>query len=148
MKKIIISTFLCALTFSGALGQKISKKEAQQFLEKAWGYVKASDSLSFINLYRHKDMKSNKEVLMIPKQQISDNFNAMKEYLDTALLKNLEINNIDIQKRPEGMDVDYWIKAWFKYDEHYYKGFGFYLVYIDKKWVINMSPSTSEKTTN
>jgi hypothetical protein len=43
----------------------------------------------------------------------------------------------------EGTDTKYWIKAWFKYDDHYFKGFGFYMAYLNNKWVVRDYPSTS-----
>src|SRR5258708_6086433 len=54
MKKIFTTT-ICLLLLTVAHAQKINEKEAQQFLEKVWGYLKTSDSVSFVNLWLPED---------------------------------------------------------------------------------------------
>jgi len=73
-------------------------------------------------------------------------FNFTKQYLDTALKRNLKIDNVEVEENNlKGTDSKYWIKAWFRYDERYWKGFGFYLAYVNGKWVARDYPSTSTR---
>jgi hypothetical protein len=134
MQKIFI-TLLCVLLLAVAHGQTISKKEAKQILEKAWSCLITPDSVSFVNLWRPGNTTPERAI---------DYFNYLKQFLDTALKQNLKINNVEIEeKNLKGTDTKYWIKAWFKYSEHDYKGFGFYIAPNNGKWVMRGEPSTS-----
>jgi hypothetical protein len=143
MKKIIVTTITAVLFLTVAYGQTMNEKEAKQYLEKAWSYVKASDSISFINLWQLSEVESKSSY---SKSQAIAHFNFIKEYLDTALTRNLKIDQVDVvEENLKGTDSKYWIKAWFKYDEHYYKGFGFYLANVNGKWIARGNPSTSTR---
>ena len=149
MKKIITSTFICFLLLSVAQGHTISKKDAQQFLEKAWSYLKTSDSASFVSLWVIDASAPKHQGRAFTRQAVIGNFDFMKEFLDTALKLNLKIDHIEVEKENlNGTDTEYWIKAWFKYDEHYYKGFGFYVAYKNDKWIVRDNPSTSTMRRN
>ena len=55
--------------------------------------------------------------------------------MENFFLQNLKIDHIEVNKENlPGTDTEYWIKAWFKYDEHHYKGFGFYIAYKNDKF--------------
>ncbi|MEO6883587.1 MAG: hypothetical protein ABI199_06155 [Bacteroidia bacterium] len=149
MKKIIATTFVCFLLLTSAQGQTISKKDAKQFLEKAWSYLKTSDSTSFVKLWALDASAPKHKGRTFSSQDIIENFDMMKGYLDTALIENLKIDYIEVEKdNLKGTDSEYWIKAWFKYDEHDYKGFGFYIAYKNSKWVVRDNPSTSTMKKN
>lgn len=139
MKKIITAIFISILLLTTAHAQSISKKEAHELLEKAYSYLKTSDTTSFINLWQEENTAASK-------QKITSEFNFLREFLDTALTRNLKIDNVEIEKyNLKNTDTKYWIKAWFKYDEHNYKGFGFYVAYKSKRWVVRNTLSTSMK---
>ena len=142
--KQILAFFLCFFTLTASQGQTIRKKEARQFLEKSLNYLKTSDSASFAGLWNLNKAALEHQGRPWDKQQIIGNFDFMKKFLDTALKQNLRMDYVEIEKENlEGTDTKYWIKAWFKYNKHYYKGFGFYVAYNDGKWVVRSSPSTS-----
>ena len=149
MKKIITAIIMCALLYATAHGQTITKKEARDLLEKAWSYLKTSDTAAFISLWMPDNSSVSYHKRPYTKQEIKNDFIQVKDFLDTALTRNLIIDNIEIEKENlENTDTKYWIKAWFKYDEHYYKGFGFYVAYKNEKWVVRDSPSTSAMRKN
>ncbi len=144
MIKTIATTFISVLLFSIVQAHSINKKDARQLLEKAWGDLKKSDSTAFVNFWSLNDEVSIHQKRPHKKAEIISNFNAMKEYLATALNKNLKIDFIDVdEQKLDGTDTEYWIKAWFKYDEHEYKSFGFYIAYKNEKWIVRDYPSTS-----
>ena len=143
MKRIVITLF-CLLIFTVTHGQTISKKAARQFLEKSWNYLKVSDSVSFIDLWNLNKTALEHEGRPISRKYIAEDFEAIKAFLDTALNQNLKMDFVEVDKENlEGTDTKYWIKAWFKYNKHYSKGFGFYVAYDQGKWVVRNSPSTS-----
>lgn len=144
MKKIIITLVISLLLFTIANGQTISNKEARQLLENTWNYLKTSDSISFISLWSLNDSISIHQRRPHKKKEIMGNFTFMKEFLDTALNRNLAIDYIDIDKfKLEDTDTKYWIEAWFQYNKHYYKGFGLYIAYMNNKWIVRDDVSTS-----
>ena len=128
-------------------GQKISKKEARQILDKTFGYLKTNDTASFVSLWYLDDTPRpyNKKVYM--RQNAVEEFIELKSFLDTALAKNLPFDEIDVEKMDsyEKYKVKYKIKGWFKYDEKqkYYKGYGFLIDYINGKWVFRFTAETS-----
>ena len=143
MKRIIITLlFSCMLCYS--YGQSIGKKEARQFLENAWNYLKTADTTSFIDLWHLSPAALEHEGRPMSRKFIMGDFDFIKEYLDTALKQGLSIYDIDISKENlEGTDTKYWVQAWFKYSKHYYKGFGFYIANDAGKWVVRNCASTS-----
>ncbi|HLG34208.1 MAG TPA: hypothetical protein VI757_04955 [Bacteroidia bacterium] len=142
MKKIIAATFISVLLMTAAQAQTLGKKEAQQLLEKAWRCMVTSDSGAFMNLWQTDNTAS-------AKQKITEELNFLREFLDTALARNLTIDNVEVEKHNlKNTDTEYWIKAWFRYDEHYYKGFGLYVAYKNNQWIVRGSPSTSARRKN
>ena len=147
--KQTITLLLSLFVFTLSHGQTMSKNEAKQFLEKSWNYLKVSDSSSFLSLWDLNKKSMEHQGLPMSNKFITGNFDFMKEFLDTALAQNLKMDDIEIEpENLEGTDTKYWIKAWFKYNKHYYKGFGFYVAYDDGKWVARNSPSTSTMRKN
>ena len=143
MKRIFI-TLTVASFLTIAHGQTISKKEAQQFLEKSWNYLKMKDSVSFANLWSLNDSVSKNHRRPHTTKELFEWYSEIREFLDTALTRNLNIDYIETEKMNlQGMDTQYWIKAWFKYNEHYYKGYGFYIAHKQDKWIVRDYPSTS-----
>jgi len=143
-----MKTFFLALTVISMLtvvhGQTMNKKEAQQFLEKSWTYVKMNDSISFANLWSLNDNISKNQKRPHSTKELYEWCGELRDFLDTALNRNLKVDYISIEKMNlKDTDTKYWIKAWFKYDEHYYKGYGFYLAQKKGKWIVRDYPSTS-----
>ncbi|MBK5285238.1 MAG: hypothetical protein JJE25_07520 [Bacteroidia bacterium] len=147
MKKIIITAIIYILLSPIAHAQAITKKDARHLLEQALTYLKTSDTTSFINLWRLDDAPYPYHQRPYTRADVIGDFNQLKVFLDTALKQNLTIDNIEIEQAMQKDTAknfgEYKIKAWFRYDEHYYKGFGFYVEYKNNKWVIRFSPDTS-----
>lgn len=147
MKKIITLTALCLTITINSFGQKISKKEAQQILEKTLGYLKTNDTTSFVNLWHFDDTPRPYNKKIYTKRDAVEEFIELKSFLDTALTKNLPFDEIDVEKMDsyEKYKVKYKIKGWFKYDEKqkYYKGYGFLIDNFDGKWGFRFTAETS-----
>ena len=144
MIKTITTTFLSLLLFSSVQANPINKKAARQLLEKAWNDLKTADTIAFMGFWSLNDEISLHQKRPHTKAEIISNFNVVKEYLATAINKNLKIDFIDIdEQKLDGTDTEYWIKAWFKYDKQEYKGFGFYITYKNHKCIVRDYPSTS-----
>jgi hypothetical protein len=145
MKKIIPITFICVLLLTIADGRTITKKEARQLLEKVWSCLKTSDTASFINMWLLDNIPYHQR--LYTKEDVIGDFNYLKDFLDTALSQNLQMDNIKIDKdlitAPDEFFGTYNIKAWFRYKEHYYKGFGLYVIYKNEKWLVRFQPDTS-----
>ena len=149
MKKIIAITCVCVFAMNIAHGQTMTKKDARQLLEKAWSYLKTSDTASFINLWQPDNSSSTAHQQPYTRQEIKNDFSQLQDFLDTAWAQNLIIDNIEIEKdNLKNTDTEYWIKAWFKYDEHHYKGFGFYVAHKNNMWVVRQSPTSSARQRN
>jgi hypothetical protein len=146
MKKIVAATVICILTLASVSAHTLSEKEAKQFLDNAWRFVKANDSTSFMNLWSLNDSLSVNQKRPHNQKEILESFRAVRQWIDTALKRNLAIDHITVDKQNlEGTDTEYWVRAWFKYDEHNFKGFGFYLANMNGKWIVRDYPSTSTK---
>jgi len=61
MKKIIVSTLTAVLFLTVAQAQTMSEKEAKQFLETAWSYLKTSDSNAFADLWEYVSPEGSKK---------------------------------------------------------------------------------------
>lgn len=147
MKKIITLTVICLTITLNSFGQKISKKEAQQILEKTLVYLRTNDTTSFINLWHFDDTPRPYNNKVYKRQDAVQEFIELKSFLDTALTKNLPFNEIDVEKMDsfDQYKVKYKIKGWFKYDDikKYYKGYGFFIDNINGKWVFRFTGETS-----
>ncbi len=147
MKKIITLTAICLTMTVNLFGQKITKKEAQQILEKTLAYLKTNDTASFVNLWHFDDTPRPYNKKVYTKLDAVEEFIELKSFLDTALTKNLPFDEIDVEKMDsyEKYKVKYKIKGWFKYDEKqkYYKGYGFLIDNINGKWGFRFTAETS-----
>ena len=147
MKKNIYVTLIFCCLLNLANGQTMTQKEARQILEKSIHFLKSSDTASFINLWQLDDSAWPYHKKAFTNQDVKENFMMLKTFLDTALTKNLKIDEIEIEKydpkKKEEFLGDYNIKAWFKYNKHYYKGLGFNVVFRENRWFIRYSPDTS-----
>ena len=140
MKTIIFTAVISFFLMAATHAQTLHKKEARDLLEKAWRCLVTSDSAAFAR-FRETDNPAE--------QNLAAEFNFIRQFLDTAIARNLAIHDVEIEKHNlNNTDAEYWIKTWFQYDEHYYKGFGFYVAYKTNRWVVRGSPSTSSKTKN
>jgi len=150
MKKIFLTTSVCLLLLLVAQGQTMHKKDAQQILEHALRYLKTSDTASFINLWLLDDSPYPFHQHPFTVEDVKNDFAHLKVFLDTALAQNYKIDHIEIEKEESKNKNErlgeYLVKAWFKYNEHYYKGFGFYVEYKNERWVVRFSPDTSSMT--
>jgi hypothetical protein len=151
MTKNIRLTTLIALTlmFQLSFGQKISKREATELLEKTVASLKANDTTAFASLWYLDSIGRPYDKSLFTRQDIREEFNELKIFLDTALAKNMPFDYVDVEKIShwEKYKVKYKIKAWYLYDakRKYYKGFGVLIAYIDNKWVYRF---TFEQSTN
>ncbi|MGE0637958.1 MAG: hypothetical protein AB7G44_16435 [Bacteroidia bacterium] len=149
--KNIFSIILCFYFVITALAQKPSKQEARQLCDNALTALKNSDPTSFASLW----IIDNK-LLLHPKKpftndDVQSHYDEMKVFLDTALTLNLEIDKIEIDKASyldtiaKSSDFCY-IKMWFKYNKHYFKGIGFNVIRVDNKWLVAFDPDYSMLT--
>ena len=142
MKKLLI---LALLISQSILAQTLSKKEARQILQKAWTATLTNDSIAFAKLWSLNDSESKKHRRPHSENEVYADFRAVREWLDTAITRKLTIENIGLEDDTlQGTDVKYWIMAWFKYNAHYSKSFGFYLASHDGRWVVRDNTSASQ----
>ncbi len=147
MKKSTLLLGICLSLTVITYGQKLSKKEARQILEKAWNCVKTSDTLGFVKLWIIDNKQWPYHAESFDAKQVELNFLGFKEFFDTALAKNMKFDEVECDTvehiDPHYDFSKYYIKAWFKYNNNYRKGFGFYMDYINKQWLIRFSPDYS-----
>jgi hypothetical protein len=136
MKKIF-TTVICVLLLTVADAQKISEKEAQQFLEKVWGYLKTSDSLSFVNLWSPEDSVWQRVHTPVEGLKLTENFNRLKNFLSPALSQNLAITRVEVgEENAAGTKITAYIKA----REHASIGYLFYVVRMNDKLIPRGKP--------
>lgn len=142
MRAVITLTLLVFSTVMS--GQTLSRSNARKFLEKSWNYIKSDDTASFMNLWSVDDSISITHRRPHSKSEIKASLHQIRSWLDTAITGNMQIDHIDIEKKGlSGTDTKYWIQTWFRYNDHYYKGYGFYLANYKNHWVVRDLPSTS-----
>jgi hypothetical protein len=132
------------------LRTKLKKKQATQILQTALTSLKNADSVTFVKLWYFDGTAAPYHQNPFTEKSAMSYFHYLREFVDTALTRNLKIDDIEIYK----VDADqqalnfgkYNAKAWFKYNDKYFKGFGFFLDYIDDKWVVRYIPDTSTLT--
>ncbi|MES2680130.1 MAG: hypothetical protein V4635_09610 [Bacteroidota bacterium] len=150
MKKIFITSIICLCISTALYGQKLTKKQARQILGKAISSLQSSDSTTFVSLWHFSGTPPACDNHPFTEKTAITYYHYLREFLDTALTHNLKIDNIDIEKTDAEQQAlnfgKYNIKAWFKYADKYYKGFGFYMDFIEGKWVVRFSPDTSTMT--
>ncbi len=141
MTKTFRLTTLLVLTlmFQLSFGQKISKKESTELLEKTVASLKNNDTAAFASLWYLDNIGRPYDQSLFTRKDIVEEFNELKVFLDTALAKNMKFDYVDVENISnwEKYKVKYKIKAWYLYDakRKYYKGFGVLVGYIDNKWV-------------
>jgi hypothetical protein len=149
MKKIFTIILSLSLTTT-AWGQKLRKKQADHILQTALSSLKNGDSTAFVKLWYFDGTAAPYRQKPFTEQTAMFYFHYLKEFVDTALLCNLKIDELEISKvgaEQRALNFGkYNIKAWFKYNDNYFKGFGFFLDYIDDKWVVRYIPDTSTFT--
>lgn len=152
MKKtiVLLSASLCLATISYAQ-PKLSKKEASKILEKAWTAVKKSDTASFIKLWVIDDMQWPYHAgQKFEVKDIKTNFRDFRSYFDSALIRNLKLQDVECDtiehNDPHHDFAQYYIKASFSYSKSHSRGFGFYMDYVNKEWLVRFSPDYSDVT--
>jgi hypothetical protein len=144
MKKLLLLPAVC-ICLSGALfGQKLTKKDSRKILETVLNCVKTSDTSGFMNMWILDKEQWPYHTQPYDKHQILLNYWSFKSFFDSALTKNLKIDQVDCDtveyNDPHRGFSQYHITAWFNYSTSYRKGFGFYMDFIDNKWLIRFSP--------
>ena len=147
MKKIILLPVVCILLAGASFGQKgpkLNKKDSRKILETVWNFVKTSDTAGFRKMWAMDGQQWPYHTVPFDVQQIRFNYLDFKSYFDTALIKNLKIDDVECDtvemNDPHRGFSKYYIKAWFRYNETTRKGFGFYMDYVSDKWLIRFSP--------
>lgn len=145
MKKItvVLGISLCLSVITH--GQQLTKKEGTKILEQAWNDVKNSDTADFIKLWVLDDMQwpyhGGKK---FEASDVKINYADFKSYLDEALVKKLKFDGVECDTLSHGDPhydyAKYYIKAWFKLSPTHKRGFGFYMDYVNKQWLIRFSP--------
>ncbi len=147
MKKLLLIPAICATLTLSVSGQKLSKKEAKKILENAWTCIKNSDTSSFIKMWAMDAQQWPYHTVPFDVQQIKINYYDFKSYFDTALAKNMKFDAVECDtvelNDPHRSFAKYYIRAWFKNTPTFKKGFGFYMDYINNKWLIRFSPDYS-----
>jgi hypothetical protein len=148
MKKAITLSIICYCLSGIVNAQQLNKKESREILERVWNCVKASDSSCFIkNWAVTNDQWPYHGGKPFTINDIKDNFYDFKVYFDSALTKNMKFDEVEsdtvARDDPHGYFSKYYIRAWFKYSNSYRKGFGFYMDFVNKEWLIRFSPDYS-----
>ena len=134
MKKIF-PVIVCVLLFSSAYAQKISDTEARQYLEKVWGYLKTSDSVSYLKLWLPEDSVWQKIHTPAEGMKLMESYRRLKSFLSPA--ENLDIDHISVgQENARGTEIT----AYFKAREHALMGFSFYVAPVNGKWTARGKP--------
>lgn len=153
MKKTIalLSASLC-LVAAGYAQPKLNKKEATKILKRAWEDVKKSDTADFVKLWvldnvqwpYHGGQKFDRK-------DVYANYRDFRSYFDTALIKNLKLEDVGCDtvehNDPHYEYAKYYIHASFKFSKTHSRGFGFYMDYVNKEWLVRFSPEYSDQTT-
>jgi hypothetical protein len=152
MKTIFTTAIALFCILTNVHGQKIRKAQARQILETAINCLKTSDSLSFVKLWYFDCRPAPGHDHPFTERSVMLYFHYLREFVDTALIRNLKIEEIEIskvsQEQRESGFGRYNIKVWFKYTDKYFKGFGFFVDYINNKWVVRDIPDTSTLSRN
>ena len=144
MKKFCSKIISCFLLLNSQMlfAQKMSNKEASQLLTKAVSCLKTNDTSAFVNLWYLDNSGRPYDNSPFTKKDILAEFNELKIFLDTALSKNLNFDDVeikdekDVSKHSENKFSSNKILAWYLYDakRKYYKGFGVRTVYVNQQW--------------
>jgi hypothetical protein len=152
MKTIFTTTIMLICVLTNASGQKLKKAQARQILETAITTLKTSDSAAFVRLWHIDGKPAPFHDNPFTEKSATTYFYYIREFVDTALTKNLKIDDVEVSKvcaEQQALNFGkYNIKVWFKYTDKYFKGFGFFVDYIDDKWVVRFIPETSTRTTS
>lgn len=142
MKKITTLIIILSAFTINTFAQKISKQEAQVLLDKAFTSLKNSDTTSFLNLWLFDNMNDPAEEKPFTIKDAKTTFTEIKVFLDTALVNNMRIDEVEITDMNKQFGATYKIKAYYKYNAktHYIKAVGYRIDYINKKWVFRFHP--------
>ncbi len=147
MKKIILLPLILMFIAGISTGQKLTKKDSKKILESVWNDVKTNDTASFRKMWAMDGQQWPYHTVPFDVQQIRINFQDFKSYFDTALIKNMKIEDVECDSvtinDPHRGFSKYYIRGWFKYSSTFKKGFGFYMDYLNSKWLIRFSPDYS-----
>ena len=150
IKKLLIATIALIFVATDVHGQKLRKAEARLIIETAINSLKSGDSTAFVELWHIDNTPAPYHDHPFTEKTAFSYYHYLREFVDTALAQNLEADHIDISKvEAEQRALNfgkYKIKVWFKNTDWYFKGFGFFVEYIDDKWLVRYIPDTSTLT--
>jgi hypothetical protein len=150
MKRINTITLLFLAISMMAQAQKLTKKEARRILQTAYDCLKENDSLRFVKLWHIDDMAPPYHSSPFTEKNVMLYFHYYHEFIDTAIQKNISIESMNMSKVDDEMQKmnfgKYKVSAWFRYGENYYKGFGFFLDFINNEWKVRYLPESSTLT--
>lgn len=142
MKKIVFF-FFCFSIINFSDAQTLNKDDAARLFEKTFSYLKNNDTASFIKLWKLDNAAWPYHNRPFEDIDVIKHFEAIKIFLDSALIQNLKIESIDVEKQ-DANDKKYFapykITAWFRYKKSLVKGIAFYVEFIDGKWKYRFSP--------
>jgi len=150
MRKLFTTTIAIICILTNVHGQKLKKAQAKKIIEISINCLKTSDSSSFVRLWYFDGKPAPYHDNPFTEKSAMLYFHYIKEFIDSALINNLRIDDIEVSKvNSEQRALNfgkYNIKVWFKYNDNYFKGFGFFVDYIDEKWLVRYIPDTSTLT--
>ena len=145
MKKTILTIVLSVATIAFSYGQKIHKREARKLFEETMNDLRTSDTTDFIHLWYLDNSPSFYHPAPFTSKDAKSWYNQFQLFLDTAITRNLKIDEIEIEK-PDTSEIayaKYKIRVWYKYSAHRYKGYGFLVDYVNGEWKYRFTPDTS-----
>jgi hypothetical protein len=152
MKKLIASLLATVFISANGSGQQLKKAQARQILETAITSLRTSDTTAFLNLWHFDGKPAPYHEIPFTRKTALEYFHYMREFLDTALTRDLKIYEMELTKvgvEQQALNFGkYNIRAWFRYTDKYFKGFGFFIDYIEDKWMVRYIPDTSTRTSN
>jgi hypothetical protein len=143
-----VTIILIALVISTtATAQRMTKKVAREIIEKSLTCLKTGDTATFISMWKLDDMKWPYHDRAFQKKDVIANFKFMREFIDTAVIQNLPIDEIEIEPffLTDSVEtpISHTIRVWFRYNDLYFKGYGLHMQYIDDRWFARFDPDTS-----
>ena len=119
MKMCSIALLLCLVSF-GSSGQRMTQKQARQIFSETTRQLNANDTTAFVNMWLYDATPTPSQGTPFTRRHAKGYFEHIREWMDTALTRNLKIDHIDIetQASDQPQSPAYLIKAWYRYDKN------------------------------